>query len=36
VEVVAPESRLAVHGPCGLRIEGLALDDLAALLHKLA
>lgn len=39
VELSAPpagSSSLVVHGPAGLRIEGLDLDSLAALLRRLA
>ncbi|MBS2031504.1 MAG: hypothetical protein JST54_26625 [Deltaproteobacteria bacterium] len=36
VEVVATKHEVVVQGPCGLRIEGLDLDALAALLRKLA
>ena len=36
VEVIADERRVTVLGPCGVRIEGLALDGVAALLRKLA
>lgn len=36
VEVEPARSTLVVHGPAGLRIEGLDLDSLAALLRKLA
>jgi hypothetical protein len=31
-----PDQRLVVHGPCGISIEGLDLDAVAALLRKLA
>ncbi|MCC6556286.1 MAG: hypothetical protein IT372_25275 [Polyangiaceae bacterium] len=30
-----PAGRLVVHGPCGVRIDGLELDALAELLRKL-
>jgi len=36
VEVVDGPRHIVVHGPCGVRVDGLALDDLAALLRKLA
>ena len=31
-----PKRRLTVHGPCGLRVEGMALEQLAELLRRLA
>lgn len=36
VRVPLPASSLVVHGPRGLRIEGLSLDDVAALLARLS
>lgn len=36
VEIVGERHALTVHGPCGVRIEGLDLDGVAALLRKLA
>lgn len=36
VRVPLPASSLVVHGPRGLRIEGLSLDDVAALLVRLS
>jgi hypothetical protein len=32
----APPSALVVHGPCGLRIEGLLLADVAELVRRLS
>ena len=32
----AEESRWMVHGPCGIRVEGLSLDALATLIRKLS
>ena|SRR5215207_2437819 len=32
----APPSALVVHGPCGLRLEGLQLADVAELVRRLA
>jgi transposase len=36
VRVQLPMTALTVHGPGGLRIEGLSLEDVAALLKRLA
>jgi transposase-like protein len=36
VDAPAPARALMVHGPSGLRIEGMSLDELAELLRRLA
>jgi transposase-like protein len=36
VRVSAPARIVVVHGPCGLRVEGLSLDELAALWSRLS
>ncbi|MFO0646316.1 MAG: helix-turn-helix domain-containing protein [Polyangiales bacterium] len=36
VELVAAVPTMTLHGPCGLRVEGLDLDTLVALWRRLA